>query len=160
MILQTLRLAADVMRMLIGAGLSVNGLYSIVGEEWLVVINFSSTTALRLADLERLPSNKTMVPVNAKPLQGVRKNHSEQTNDTMGQTTLEVFFMKNARGEDSFERPDSMLEGLVAGYTASFLAQNLPRTLSVANTGIPQGHYGIIYRSDPGTVCDARIRKL
>ena len=101
-----------------------------------------------------------MGPVNAKSLQGVRKNHSEQTNDRMGQTTLEAFLMENVRGEDGFEKPDSMLEGLVAGWTASFLAQNLPRTLSVANAGIPQGHYGIIYRSDPGTVCDSRIRKL
>ena len=48
-----------------------------------------------------------MGPVNAKPLQGVRKTHSEQTIDRMCQTTLEI-----------------------------------------------------IYRSDPGTVCDVRIRKL
>ena len=161
LILQTVRFAADVMRMLIEAGLSVNGLYSIVRVDWLVVINFSSTTALRLADLERLPSNNTMGPVNAKSLQGVRKNHSEQTKGRMGQTTLEAFLMKNVRGEDGFERPDSMLQGLVAGWTASFLAlKNLPRTLLVANTRIPQGHYGIIHRSDPGTVCDSRIRKL
>ena len=70
-------------------------------------IIFNSTIALWLADLEGLPSNSIMGPVNAKPLQGVRKTHSEQTIDRMCQTTLEI-----------------------------------------------------IYRSDPGTVCDVRIRKL
>ena len=40
-------------------------------------INFSSTTALRFADLEGLPSNNTMGPVNARPLQDVRLNHDE-----------------------------------------------------------------------------------
>ena len=67
--------------MLNGARLSVNGLYSIVGVDWLLPagINFSSTTALQFAELDRLPSNNTMGPVNARPLQNVRMNHSEQT---------------------------------------------------------------------------------
>ena len=39
--------------------------------------NFSSTTAFRFADLEGLPSNNTMGPVNARPLQDVRLNHDE-----------------------------------------------------------------------------------
>ena len=61
--LQTVRFAADAMKMLNGARLSVNGLYSIVGVEWLIAaeINFSSTTALRLADLEGLPSNNNIL---------------------------------------------------------------------------------------------------
>ena len=42
-----------------------------------VGINFSSTTALRFADLEGLPSNNTMGPVNARPLQDVKLNHNE-----------------------------------------------------------------------------------
>ena len=77
--LQTVRFAADVMRMLKGARLSVNGLYSIAGVDWLMAagINFSSTTALSFADLEELPSNNTMDPVNARPLQGVKLNHDE-----------------------------------------------------------------------------------
>ena len=77
--LQTIRFAADVMRMLKGARLSVNGLYSIAGVDWLMAagINFSSTTALSFADLEELPSNNTMGPVNARPLQGVKLNHDE-----------------------------------------------------------------------------------
>ena len=64
--LQTVSFAADAMRMLNGASLSVSGLYSIAGVDWLIAagINFSSTTAVRFADLEGLPSNNTMGPVN------------------------------------------------------------------------------------------------
>ena len=77
--LQTLRFAADAMRMLNGARLSVNGLFSITGVNWLIAagINFNSTTALRFADLEGLPSNNTMGPVNAILLQDVKLNHGE-----------------------------------------------------------------------------------
>ena len=55
--LQTVSFAADAMRMLNGARLSVNGLYSITGVDWLIAagINFGSTTALKFADLEGLP---------------------------------------------------------------------------------------------------------
>ena len=76
---QTVRFAADAIRMLNGARLSVNGAYSIAGVDWLIAagINFSSTTALRFADLEGLPSNNTMGPVNARPLQDVKLNHDE-----------------------------------------------------------------------------------
>ena len=51
--------------------LCVSKLYSITGVDWLIAasINFSSTTALRFADLEGLPSNNTMGLVNARPLQ-------------------------------------------------------------------------------------------
>ena len=47
---QTLRFAADAMRMLNGARLSLNGLYSIVAVDWLLAagINFSSTSLLSL----------------------------------------------------------------------------------------------------------------
>ena len=76
--LQTVSFAADAMRMLNGASLSVNGLYSIPGVEWLIAagINFNSTPAL-IADLEGLPSNNTMGPVNARPLQDVKLNNDE-----------------------------------------------------------------------------------
>ena len=40
-------------------------------------INFSSTTTLRFADLEGLPSNNTVCPVNARLLQDVKLNHDE-----------------------------------------------------------------------------------
>ena len=77
--LQTVSFAADAIRMLNGARLSVNGLYSIAGVDWLIAagISFSSTTALRFADLEGLPSNNTMGPVNAGPLQEVKLNHGD-----------------------------------------------------------------------------------
>ena len=77
--LQRVSFIEDARRMLNGATLSVSRLYSITGVDWLVAasINFSSTTALRFADLEGLPSNNTMRPVNARPLQDVRLNHDE-----------------------------------------------------------------------------------
>ena len=78
--LQTVSFAADAMRMLNRARLSVSGLYSITGVDWLIAagINFSSTTALRFADLKGLPSNITMGPVNERPLQDVKLNHDER----------------------------------------------------------------------------------
>ena len=77
--LQRVSFIVDARRMLNGARLSVSRLYSITGVDWLIAasINFSSTTALRFADLEGLPSNNTMGPVNARPLQDVRLNHDE-----------------------------------------------------------------------------------
>ena len=60
--LQTVRFAADVIRMLNGVRLSVNGLYLIAGVDWLIAagIVFSSTTAFRFADLEGLPLNNAL----------------------------------------------------------------------------------------------------
>ena len=77
--LQRVRFIEDARRMLNGARLSVSRLYSITGVDWLIAasINFSSMTALRFADLEGLPSNNTMGPVNARPLHDVRLNHNE-----------------------------------------------------------------------------------
>ena len=77
--LQKVSFIEDARRMLNGARLSVSRLYSITGVDWLIAasMNFSSTTALRFADLEGLPSNNTMGPVNARPLQDVRLNHDE-----------------------------------------------------------------------------------
>ena len=77
--LQRVSFIEDARRVLNGATLSVSRLYSITGVDWLIAasINFSSTTALRFADLEGLPSNNTMGPVNARPLQDVRLNHDE-----------------------------------------------------------------------------------
>ena len=74
--LQRVSFAADAMRMLNGARLSINGLYSITGVDWLIAtgINLSSTTALRFAELEALPSNNTMGPVIARTLQDVKVN--------------------------------------------------------------------------------------
>ena len=77
--LQRVSFIEDARRMLNGATLSVSRLYSITGIDWLIAAskNFSSTTALRFGDLEGLPSNNTMAPMNARPLQDVRLNHDE-----------------------------------------------------------------------------------
>ena len=44
----------------------------------------------------------------------------------MCQVTLEAFWTQNVKGEEGFDRTDSMLEGLRAGWTASFLAKVYP----------------------------------
>ena len=42
------------------------------------------------------------------------------------QVTLEIFWTQKVKGEEGFEQTDSMLEGLGAGWTASFLAKVYP----------------------------------
>ena len=42
------------------------------------------------------------------------------------QVTLEAFWAQNVKGEEGFDKTDSMLEGLGAGWTASFLAKVYP----------------------------------
>ena len=44
----------------------------------------------------------------------------------MCQVTLEAFWTQNVRGEEGFDRTDSMLEGLGAGMSAFFLAKVYP----------------------------------
>ena len=43
------------------------------------------------------------------------------------QVTLETYWTQKVKGEEGFERTDSMLEGLGAGWTASFLAKVYPK---------------------------------
>ena len=45
----------------------------------------------------------------------------------MCQITLETFWTQEVKGEEGFERTDSMLEGLGAGWNASFLAKVYPK---------------------------------
>ena len=45
----------------------------------------------------------------------------------MCQITLETFWTQEVKGKGGFKRTDSMLEGLVAGWTASFLAKVYPK---------------------------------
>ena len=80
--LQKVSFIEDARRMLNGATLSVSRLYSITGVDWLIAasINFSSTTALRFADLEGLPSNNNGT-CDARPLQDVRLNHEERNRE-------------------------------------------------------------------------------
>ena len=40
---------------------------------------------------------------------------------------METFWTQEVKGEEGFERTDSMLEGLGAGWTASFLAKIFPK---------------------------------
>ena len=75
--LQKVSFIEDAWRMLNGARLSVSRLYSVIAAG----INFSSTTALRFADLEGLPFYNTMGPVNARPLQDVILNHDERNRE-------------------------------------------------------------------------------
>ena len=42
------------------------------------------------------------------------------------QVTLEAFWTQNVKGEEGFDRTDSMLEGLGAGWTESFLGKIYP----------------------------------
>ena len=41
------------------------------------------------------------------------------------------------KGQEGFERTDSMLEGLGAGWTASLLGKSLPESLALFDKGIP-----------------------
>ena len=43
------------------------------------------------------------------------------------QVTLEIFWTEKVKGEEGFERTDSMLEGLGSGWTPSFLAKVYPK---------------------------------
>ena len=58
------------------------------------------------------------------------ENAEEKTTDfvnRMCQITLETFWTQKVREEEGFERADSMLERLGAGWTASFLAKVYPK---------------------------------
>ena len=57
------------------------------------------------------------------------KNAEEKSADSvnrMCQVTLEAFWTQKVKGEEGFDRTDSMLERLGAGWTASFLAKIYP----------------------------------
>ena len=55
----------------------------------------------------------------------------------MFQITLEAFWTENIRGEEGFDRADSMLKKLGGGWTASFLAKVYP----LPDKKIPQSGY-------------------
>ena len=59
-------------------------------------------------------------------VENAEKNTAEFVN-RMCQITLETFWTQELKGEEGFERTDSMLEGLGAGWTASFLAKVYPK---------------------------------
>ena len=58
------------------------------------------------------------------------ENAGEKTSEFVNrvcQVTLETFWTEKLKREEGFERTDSMLEGLGAGCTASFLAKVYPK---------------------------------
>ena len=54
------------------------------------------------------------------------EENSTKFENRVCQGTLEAFWTQNEKGQESFDRTDSMLEGLGAGWTASFLAKVYP----------------------------------
>ena len=75
----TLTSRADARRMMDGNGPTVAGLYRILGVDWLLAEQeeFSSATALRFVDLNGLPQDNTMRPVNTRFLTDVRRRARE-----------------------------------------------------------------------------------
>ena len=71
---------ADAEKMLKGHDPNVFGLYRIAGVDWLLTEEeqFSSATTLRLADLEGLPRDNTMGPLNTRSLTDVRQQVRER----------------------------------------------------------------------------------
>ena len=62
----------------------------------------------------------------------------------MCQITLETFWTQEVKGQGGFERTDSMLEGLGAGCTASFLAKVYPKVSHYLIKGIPPSSSGSV----------------
>ena len=72
--MNTLKCRAVARRMLNGVDPTVSGLYRITGVDWLLADEkqFSSATTLQLVDLEGLPGDNTMGPLNTRSLTDVR----------------------------------------------------------------------------------------
>ena len=75
------------------------------------------------------PSDDQENPCQSGERGNLAKNAEEKSAEFVNrvcQVTLEAFWTHNVKGEEGFERTDSMLEGLGAGWTASFLAKVYP----------------------------------
>ena len=62
--------------------------------------------------------------------ENLAENAEEKTAEFVNivcQVTLQTFWTEKVKGEEGFERTDSMLEGLGAGWTASFSAEVYPK---------------------------------
>ena len=55
------------------------------------------------------------------------EERAEEFVNRVCQVTLVTFWTEKVKGEEGFERTDSMLEVLGAGWTASFLAKFYPK---------------------------------
>ena len=78
----------------------------------------------------------------------------------MCQITLETFWTQEVKGQEGFERTDSMLEGLGAGWTASFLAKVYPKVSHYLIKRIPPSSSGSIDSGTNSLVRDIRSRKF
>ena len=78
--MKTLTCRADARRMLIGVDLTVSGLYRIAGVDWLLAEKeqYRSATTLQLVDLEGLPGDNTMGPLNTMSMTDVRHQVRER----------------------------------------------------------------------------------
>ena len=79
--MSTLTCREDARKMIGGEGPTVSRLYRIPGVDWLVagLEQFSSATTLRYVDLNGLPQDNTLVPLNTRSLTVVRRRARELT---------------------------------------------------------------------------------
>ena len=69
------------------------------------------------------------------------------------QVTLEAFCTQNVKGEEDFDRTDSMLKGLRAGWTASNW-QILPLALSILDQRVPPSNHRVVSRGNTSHIRD------
>ena len=85
--------------------------------------------ALGADALERFPVMIRKIHAYLVKKVNLAKNAEEKSAEFVNrvcQVTLEAFWTQNVKGEEGFDRIDSMLEGLGSGWTASFLAKINP----------------------------------
>ena len=70
------------------------------------------------------------------------------------QVTLEAFWTQIVKEEEGFDRTDSMLEGLGAGWTKSFPPKSLPLALSILDQKVPPSSHRVINRGNTSPVRD------
>ena len=95
--------------------------------KWLHLI--PQTAALGSNAFERGPAMITKIHAylvkEVKLAENAEEKSAEFVN-RMCQVTLEAFWTQNVQGEEGFDKTDTMLEGLGAGWTGSFLANVYP----------------------------------
>ena len=79
--MNTLICRVDARMMMGGDGPTVSGFYRIPGVDWLLAEQeqFSSATALRFVDLDGLPQDNTIGPLNTRSLTDIRRRARELT---------------------------------------------------------------------------------
>ena len=112
---------ADAKKKLNGHDPTVSGLYRIAGVNWLLAEEeqFSCTTTLRLVDLEGLPRDNTMGPLNTKSLTDAR----HQVRKRAQPNPIGNFLVENkpttdiARCTDSLRSPRDSPRASIRGFT-------------------------------------------